>query len=134
MHRPARPGTPRGARGFVLLEALVAVAIVGVALLFLTGLLQSELRLDQRAREQQLALRALESAVEGIRAGVLVKSKDYDAPEPPFVVFPPGADSHLSITISNGSLPGLSNVLVKVRFRHGPDLVERSLGSRVWMP
>ena len=125
----------------MLLEALVAVAIVGVALLFLTGLLQHELRLDQRAHEQQLALRALEGVVEGVRAGAFSLTEphqEYHAPAPPFVALPPGTGSVLWIDVTSAPagapLPGLYDVLVTVRFRHGPDLVQRSLGTRVWLP
>jgi len=126
--------------GFVLLEALVAMAVVGVALLFLTTLLQHELRLDQRAREQELALRALESALEGVRAGAFPLSEphqSYDTAAPPFIALPPGRGSILFIDVSKAPagapLIGLYDVLVTVRFRHGSDLVQRSLGTRVWM-
>jgi type II secretory pathway pseudopilin PulG len=138
----SRATLPRGANaaGYALLEALVAIAVVGVALLFLTGLLQHELRLDQRAREQQLALRALESALEGVRAGALPIDEPhqvYDAPDLPFVALPAGKGSRLWVDVSKAPaaspLPDLYDVIATVRFRHGPHLVERSLGTRVWM-
>jgi type II secretory pathway pseudopilin PulG len=127
----------RGARGAVLIEALVGVAIVGIALLFLTGLLAHESTLQRRAAAQEAAYTALEGAIEGVRAGVLPLTPPhqvYDTPAPPFVALPPGSGSILWLDVVETPLSGLYDVTATVRFASGPDLVTRSLATRVWRP
>ena len=91
----------------------------------------------RRERAQQQALLALESAVEGLRAGVLPlmpPGRTYDEAAPPFVALPPGRGSVLTVDVTPGGVPHLFDVLVTVRFASGGELVERSLGTRVWNP
>jgi type II secretory pathway pseudopilin PulG len=115
----------------------VAASVVAVALLFVMALFAQEMRLERRARAQQQALLALESAIEGLRAGALpvtTPEQIYDEPAP-FVVLPPGRGSVLDVVVRpDESIPYLWSVLVKVRFASGGELVERSMGTQIWMP
>ena len=89
MHRRAR--RRRSEAGAVLIEALVAAAIVAIALFFVIGLLAHEARLTARAAGQHDAYVLLEAALEGIRAGAvpLVEGKTtYEDPVPPWLPIP----------------------------------------------
>src|ERR1044072_5344834 len=74
------------------MEALVAAAIVGIALLFVVGLLAHEARLTARAAGQRDAVTLLETALEGVRAGgVALEDATYDEAKPPRLGGPRGA-------------------------------------------
>ena len=56
-------------KGYSLLEALAAIAIVGMALLVSTNALQTHARMARRAEIQQEMLRSAEDALESVRGG-----------------------------------------------------------------
>ncbi len=60
---PGRPG------GFTLIEALVALTILGVALLLGMQLLIQTPRIIRRIDAERQAFRAMEATLEGVRAG-----------------------------------------------------------------
>jgi len=64
MNRRRRQG------GFTLLETLVALALLSVALLFTAALLLAEPRVVSRLDAERQAMRAIESTLESVRAGV----------------------------------------------------------------
>jgi len=63
---PPGPGRPSG---FTLIEALVALTVLGVALLLGMQLLIQTPRIIQRIDAERQAFRALEATMEGVRAG-----------------------------------------------------------------
>jgi prepilin-type N-terminal cleavage/methylation domain-containing protein len=63
---PPGPGRPSG---FTLIEALVALTILGVALLLGMQLLIQTPRIIRRIDAERQAFRALEATLEGVRAG-----------------------------------------------------------------
>ena len=65
---PPGPGRPSG---FTLIEALVALTILGVALLLGMQLLIQTPRIIRRIDAERQAFRALEATLEGVRAGVI---------------------------------------------------------------
>jgi Tfp pilus assembly protein PilV len=138
MHPRAR--RRRSAAGAVLIEALVAAAIVGIALLFLVGLLAHEARLTARAAGQHDAYMLLEAALEGIRAGAvpLVEGKThYEDPVPPWLPIPVrrGAVLWIEVTpVGNPPVKNLWQVTATVRYRAGRDILFRSVTTRTWQP
>jgi len=56
-------------KGYSLVEALAAIAIVGMALLVSTNALQTHARLARRAEIQHEMLRSAEDALESVRGG-----------------------------------------------------------------
>lgn len=65
---PPGPGRPNG---FTLIEALVALTILGVALLLGMQLLIQTPRIIRRVDAERQAFRALEATLEGVRAGTI---------------------------------------------------------------
>jgi prepilin-type N-terminal cleavage/methylation domain-containing protein len=57
--------------GFTLIESLVALALVGVALLLAVGIQMQQPLALERLRARQAVTRALEAALESVRAGAL---------------------------------------------------------------
>ena len=128
----------RGAAGVALVEALVAVAIVGIALLFVVGLLAHEARLTARAAGQHEALMLLEAALEGIRAGAVpLADATYSDPLPPWLPSPARRGAVLWIDVEPVGSPrvrDLWEVSATVRYRAGRDILRRSVTTRMWLP
>jgi Tfp pilus assembly protein PilV len=122
----------------VLIEALVAVAIVGIALLFVVGLLAHEARLTARAAGQRDAFRLLEAALEGIRAGAVpLEDATYSDPLPPFLPVPVRRGAVLWIEVEKAGDPPVKDlwqVTATVRYRAGRDILERRVTTRMWLP
>src|SRR6185503_822478 len=118
------------AAGAVLVEALVAAAVVGIALLFLVALLAHESRLTARAAGQRDAVMLLEAALEGIRAGALpLRDATYRDPEPPWLPIPRARGAVLWIDVEpvvDPPVRDLYEVKAEVRYRAGLDLLTRS--------
>lgn len=105
---------PRG--GFTLLESLVALAILGVALLLGMALVLQQPRLLRRLDARREALRALDSTLEAIRAGVLpLQSSQLDG----FVTSAgSGAprDLVVFVEVTGGGRPDLYLVTLRARY------------------
>jgi len=136
MQRRAR--RRRSAAGAVLIEALVAAAIVGIALFFVIGLLAHEARLTARAAGQHDALMLLEAALEGIRAGAVpLGDATYTDPVPPWLPIPLQRGAVLWIEVQkvgNPPVKDLWEVKATVRYRAGRDILLRSVTTRMWLP
>lgn len=131
----------RGDAGAVLVEALVAAVIVGMALLFLVALLAHESRLTARAAGQRDAVMLLEAALEGIRAGAvrmpptMDTTDTYTEPVPPWLPIPRGAVLWIRREAIDGPpVNDLYQVKAEVRYRAGRDILQRSLTTRMWLP
>jgi type II secretory pathway pseudopilin PulG len=132
MDAPDRRG--RRAAGSALLEALVALAIVGVALLFLSGLLTHEARLTLRAERQREALEALEGVLAGVRSGALpLRDAIWTEAEPPWVRLPPGRPT-LRLEVRRAGDADLWDVTVSIRYVAWNQHQTRTLATRVWRP
>ena len=128
-----RAGAP--CAGAALLEALVALAIVGVALLFVAGLLAQEARLAARAAAQREAFRALEAVLAGVRTGAVpLRDDSWDAPEPPWVRLPEGGRPVLWLAVEPTGVPDLWDVEATIRYPAASELQTRALATRVWRP
>ena len=65
------PRAPSGERGVTLLEALIALALLGVALLMSLGLVWQQRRILHRLQASQEVHREVEATLEALRAGAL---------------------------------------------------------------
>jgi Tfp pilus assembly protein PilV len=127
----------RGDAGAVLIEALVAAVIVGIALLFLVALLAHESRLTARANGQRDAVMLLEAALEGIRARQVPlpvgRTDTYTEPDPRWLPIPSGAVLWIEARQVT-PVRYLYEVTATVRYRVGRDILSRSLTTRTWLP
>lgn len=134
MQPASRP--PRAAAGAVLIEALVAAVIIGIALLFVVALLAHESRLTARAAAQREAFELLEAALEGIRAGALPhQSALYSDPLPPWLPIAAARGALLRIEVGPVDPPvrDLYQVTATVHYRAGLDVLRRSVTTRMWL-
>ena len=125
----------RGCRhsGYSLLEALLAIAIVGVALLVSTNALQTHAALARRMEIQQQMLRAAEDVMESLRGEVL-----------PLDGGPVRLDSDRGgridgrirtiVGVEPHEIEGLYEVRVVARSRFLGEAMELELKTMVWRP
>ena len=132
MTAPRRRGRSAGS---ALLEALVALALVGVALLFLVGLLVHDLRLAVRGARQREAFASLEAAVAGLRAGALPLQDGQWTPAdaPDWLVLPEGDAVELAVAVEEDERD-LWTVVATVRYAAWNEPQSRTLVTRIWSP
>ena len=120
-------------KGYSLLEALAAIAIVGMALLVSTNALQTHARLARRAEIQQEMLRSAEDALESVRGGEVALE---EAP----LQLSSEADGlrkravHTIVRIDALDIEGLYEVTVRSRAHFVDEPMEFELRTMVWRP
>jgi len=112
---PSGPGRPNG---FTLIEALVALTLLGVALLLGMQLLIQTPRIIRRIDAERQAFRAIEATLEGVRAGS-VDLKEQELTDFFTVAGTrPPPDLHLKvwIDVEPAHLPGLSHLTLTASY------------------
>lgn len=131
----SRGSAVRGA-GFSLIETLVALSLVGVALLLTMSLIFQEPRALRRIAAHEEALRALEVTLEAVRAGSAVPpGREQVALEALYQPEEPAATDLRVWTERDGTLPGgLFHLTLTARYRVGPQRFQRTVETMVWTP
>lgn len=123
-------------RGFSLLETLVALSLLGVAMLLTLALLMQEAPTLRRLGAHEEVLRVLEVTLEGIRAGRSVAQ----GRQPLDLSGLRAAEDTLAEDLrvwserTNDSPHGLYELTLDARYRVGRDWYRRSIETRVWEP
>jgi len=119
---PPGPGRPNG---FTLIEALVALTILGVALLLGMQLLIQTPRIISRIDAERKAFRALEATLDGVRAGVIALRDPEGNPDQVLTGFFTAAgpvrepeEFHLAVFmhVESADLPGLCHVTLTAQY------------------
>jgi prepilin-type N-terminal cleavage/methylation domain-containing protein len=116
--RPSRvPPGPGRPSGFTLLEALVALALLGVALLLGMQLLVQAPRVIRRLDAERQAFRALEATLEGLRSS---STPLQDEELQGFLTeagSPAPDDLTVSVLVAPADLPGLYHVTLTANYK-----------------
>jgi prepilin-type N-terminal cleavage/methylation domain-containing protein len=127
-HRPARQS------GFTLLEALIALVLLGVALLMGMELVLANPRIVRRTDAQRQAFRALESTLEAVRAGAIpLVDQQLDG----FVTAvgtPAPRDLNILMEVEPTEPAGLVKVTLKARYNLEGRKFEKEIQTLVWNP
>ena len=121
-------------RGFTLVEALVALALLAVVLLTSLALLAQEPRIDRRLRARQEAARAVEAVLEGIRAGAVPLRS---GPLAPSLAPAPGASGGpllILLDVAPAGPAGLYDVRVSVHYSVLGDEARWEARTLAWSP
>ena len=118
-----RSGSPRG---FSLLETLIALTILGIALLLGMSLLLQQPRVVRRLDAQRRALAELESTMEALRSGAIpLQSARLGPSDTPAVV--------IDVSPAEGP-PGLYQVSLRAIYLVEGRTLERTLDTLIWSP
>jgi prepilin-type N-terminal cleavage/methylation domain-containing protein len=125
---------PSSQSGFSLLEVLIALAILGIALLMGMSLLLQAPRVQRRLDARRDAMLAAESALELIRAGAVpLLPGRLDAPAAATGVELPSGTA-LWLDVVPVSPAGLYEVKVEVRYVVQGQMRDLDLETMVWRP
>ncbi len=122
--------------GFSLIETLVALSLLAVAMLLTLSLIFQEPRAINRITAHEQACRALEQALEAIRAGRTVPL-GRELLDPGWLLMPeePAAlDLQIFSDRQEESASGLYRLILTARYRAGRQWYQRSLETLVWYP
>jgi prepilin-type N-terminal cleavage/methylation domain-containing protein len=121
-------------RGFSLIEVLVALVVLGVALLMGLPLVLQNPRIVKRTDGERQAYRALESTLEAVRAGVIPLASARLDDFVTAVGTPAPKDLTVSMHVAPTSLPDLYLVTLRATYTVFQEKHEKRLQSLVWRP
>ena len=134
MRTLSSPRRPARQSGFTLLEVLIALTILGVAMLLGMGLVLQNPRIVRRTDAERQAFRAMESTLEAVRAGAIpLQASQLDA----FVTAvgtPAPKGLSIEMEVSPTELPGLFEVTLSARYRVERQSVVKRLRTMIWSP
>ncbi len=119
MNVPSLPRRSGRESGFSLIEVLIALVLVGTALLLGMGLALQQPRIVRRLDAERQAFRAMESTLEAVRAGV---------------VLPAPKDLKIQMQVEPTSTPGLFQVTLCATYEVDHRKAEKVLRTLVWSP
>jgi prepilin-type N-terminal cleavage/methylation domain-containing protein len=134
MSLPFTPQGPRRSGGFSLIEVLVALTLLGVALLLGMQLVLQNPRIVRRADGERQAFRAMESTMEAVRAGIIpLQTSQLDG----FVTAvgaPAPKDLTIFMEVAPAGLAGLYEVTLTARYSAFKVKYRKQLHTLVWSP
>jgi prepilin-type N-terminal cleavage/methylation domain-containing protein len=120
--------------GFALIEVLIALVLVGTALLMGMGLALQNPRIVRRMDAEQQAFRALESTLEAVRAGGIplqtAELEDFATA----VGSPAPKDLAIRMEVEPAGVPGLFQVTLSARYTVERRQRVKRLQTLVWSP
>lgn len=125
---------PPARQGFSLVETTVALALVSVMLLTGLALATLQPRLQDRTRAGEEALRAIEAAVETLRAGELPLRSGQLLPGIAYPVGNPGRDLRLTLEVRSLETPDLFEVRVVATYLTSGRPASREVTTLAWRP
>lgn len=131
---PSAPSCKPGQSGFSLLEALVALVLLGVALLLGMELLLQNPRVVRRLDGERQAFRAMESTLEAVRAGAVPLMTSDLGGFSTAVGSPAPKDLAISMQVDPAGLPGLFQVTLRATYTADQKKVQKELQTMIWSP
>ena len=118
--------------GFSLVEVLIALVLVGMALLMGMGLALQNPRIVRRTDAERQAFRALESTLEAVRSGAVPLQTSVLEGFATAVGNPAPADLVVLMQVDSTGLPGLYEVTLYARYTVEQRKVQKSLKTMIW--
>jgi prepilin-type N-terminal cleavage/methylation domain-containing protein len=120
--------------GFTLIEVLVALTLLGVALLLGMQLVLQNPRIVRRADGERQAFRAMESTMEAVRAGLIPLETSQLEGFVTAVGAPAPKDLTIFMEVSPAGLAGLYEVTLTARYSVYQMKHKKQLHTMVWSP
>jgi prepilin-type N-terminal cleavage/methylation domain-containing protein len=121
-------------RGFTLLETMIALAILGFALISMVGSLARSATFENRLDLHRLAIRELEAQHEYLRTGGPLPGLDGTFELAPITPITELDAVGVSMKVAPEALPGLYKVTFEVRYRIARESFRRRLEALTWRP
>ncbi len=119
----------RGARGFSLIEAVVALGILASALVISGSFLNTLAASSARLRAQSEMLRELEGTLELVRSGFLPLASGTTVPAGSNPLYP---DLQVTVLVEEGAIPGLYVVVARAECSVARRPLVRTVTTQVW--
>lgn len=130
-----RPSPDTGVEsGFTLLEALVALVVVGLALLLGYGFMMRQPRAIERLDAGDEALRAIEASLETMRAGAIGLESGFLESGIAYPTPVKAKQLMVDLDVTATETPGLYAVSLEARYRVGPSIHRRQVQTLIWSP
>jgi prepilin-type N-terminal cleavage/methylation domain-containing protein len=123
----------RRAQGFSLVEVLIALTILGIALLLGVQLVLQAPRIVQRMDAERAAWRAIEAVMESVRAGAIPLETSHLEGFVTATGVPAPRDLQIQMTVEPASPFGLYHVTLKASYKVREDLYKKELETMVWI-
>jgi len=123
-----------GAKGFSLVETVVALALLAVILLSGLTLLTLQPRLQDRARAGQEALRAIEAALETLRAQELSLESGQLLPGIAYPVVDPNRELRVTLEVEALEAPDLFELRLVATYLTWGRPASRTVTTQAWRP
>ncbi len=122
-------------RGFTLIEAMVALAVVAVAVVMLAALVGNEPAALRRLEAHRQAWELMGAALEGLRAGQIVPTTGEVDPEPWLGDEPVAEDVALQLSRADvAGRPGLMRLELTATYRVTGRSYQKTLETLLWRP
>jgi prepilin-type N-terminal cleavage/methylation domain-containing protein len=128
------PRDSRAPSGFSLIEVLIALTLLGIALLLGMDLLLQNPRVVRRLDGERQAFRAMESTLEAVRAGVIPLETAELGSMVTAVGAPAPKDLTISMQVGPAGLPGLYQVTLVAQYSVLHQKYKKKLQTMVWSP
>lgn len=134
MNVPSLPRRSGRESGFSLVEVLIALVLVGTALLLGMGLALQEPRIIRRLDSERQAFRAMESTLEAVRAGAIPLQTSALGGFVTAVGTPAPKELKIHMQVEPAGTPGLFQVTLRATYEVEHRKVEKMLRTLVWSP
>jgi prepilin-type N-terminal cleavage/methylation domain-containing protein len=124
----------RASSGFSLIEVLIALTLLGIALLLGMDLVLQNPRIVRRLDGERQAFRAMESTMEAVRVGVIPLENADLGNMVTAVGAPAPKDLTIAMQVGPAGLPGLYQVTLTAKYSVLHQKYEKKLQTMVWSP
>ncbi len=121
-------------RAFTLLETLVALVILGIALISMVGWLARSAAIENRLDLHRVAIRELEAQHEALRAGCCLPGTDGLYTLSPITDISALGTPKITLEVKPQSKAGLYGLVFKLKYGIGQERFEKQVEALSWRP
>lgn len=121
-------------RAFTLLETLIALVILGMALISMVGWLAQSATFERRLDLHRVAIRELEAQHETLRAGCCMPGLDGTYDVSAITDVSALGTPKITVEVKPQSKAGLYGLVIRIEYRLGKERFSRQIEALTWRP